>query len=284
MLVAQFVSLCIPAKGISLEQVVPGMMKVGFASCAIQHNDRTGYKVADKYVRAMMRHAGISVLPYIIPSMELIDADAMSRGLDGLVLPGSLSNVHPSRYDTTWAINEEQGFDIRRDELVWRLVTAMADQGKPILGICRGMQELNVIWGGTLDPALHEREDRIDHRFEYGTQDQRYDHNHMIHVTTNGLLEQLWRPISPTLTDNQPLCVAVNSLHWQGVKCLGKGLEIEAVATDGQIEAFRAINTSGFVLGVQWHPEANPDDDPYASVLFSAFARAMKVRVKSGML
>jgi putative glutamine amidotransferase len=162
----------------------------------------------------------------MVPALEGLDIAALSSTLDGLLLPGSLSNVNPERYRAQQS-SDAAPYDLQRDALVWPLVDALVAKGKPLFGICRGMQELNAIWGGSLCPRL------------------------------------------------APLDVAVNSLHWQGVARLGAGLQVEARAPDGLIEAFHATDVPGFVFGVQWHPEVAPERDPYSAALFRRFGQAL---------
>lgn len=249
--------------------------RVGLASCVSETEGKPAFKVAEKYLRALVRHAGVPILPLMVPALEGLDVAALSSTLDGLLLPGSLSNVNPERYGAQQS-SDAAPYDLQRDALVWPLVDALAAKGKPLFGICRGMQELNAIWGGSLCPRLDQQASRMDHRFETGEIEQRYGVNHMVRVIDGEWLDRLWRPLTPGLASSSaPLDVAVNSLHWQGVARLGAGLQVEARAPDGLIEAFHATDVPGFVFGVQWHPEVAPERDPYSAALFRRFGQAL---------
>jgi putative glutamine amidotransferase len=136
--------------------------------------------------------------------------------------------------------------------------------------VCRGFQEINVAYGGTLDAAVHLRTGALDHR--EGDHDRPiprwYDDSHPIDIGSGGLLAQL----APSRR------LAVNSLHHQGVERLGRGLRVEATAPDGLVEAFSVEGAPAFALAVQWHPEMRTHDCPLAHAIFSAFGAACRKR------
>ncbi len=160
--------------------------------------------------------------------------------------------------------------DPARDATVLPLVKKLVEAGIPVLGICRGFQEMNVAWGGTLNVAVHERPGAIDHR--EGDQSRPvkdwYQDSHSIDIIPGGVLSGLCAEKS----------VLVNSLHHQGVESLGKGLKVEALASDGLIEAFSVEGATSFALAVQWHPEMRVDDSDFARAIFEAFGEACRKR------
>src|SRR5438045_7453242 len=135
----------------------------------------------------------------------------------------------------------------------------------PILAICRGIQELNVALGGTLHQRIFELPGRFNHRRRKGpmTLDQRYGPAHPVALTADGFFAGLAGATE----------IMVNSLHGQGIDRPAPDLVVEAVAPDGQIEAV-SLPTARFVVGVQWHPEYKPLENPFSRALFAAFAQA----------
>ena len=223
------------------------------------------------YVRAVAEVA--RALPLLLPADgEALDTATLLEAVDGIVLPGSPSNVAAERYGAS-PLPATTLTDRHRDALVLPLLPALVDAGMPVLGICRGFQELNVAYGGTLDPAVHDRPDRRDHR--EGSHDRPiarwYDDSHGLDLVPGGLLARL---AGGTRT-------LVNSLHHQGVDRLGDGLRVEARAPDGLVEAFTVESALQFALGVQWHPEMRVDDSRLARAIFAAFGDACQERRQS---
>ena len=183
--------------------------------------------------------------------------------VDGLLLPGSPSNVHPDNYDGGASLTPEH-HDPDRDATTLPLVRDAVRRGVPLLAICRGIQELNVALGGTLHQRVHEIEGSMDHRAGEGDLERRYGPKHVIMLTGRlaGMLG------TETLT--------VNSLHGQAIRRLAPGLVVEALAPDDTIEAVRGATSPGFLFGVQWHPEWRYADDPASRALFAAFGDACR--------
>jgi len=161
--------------------------------------------------------------------------------------------------------------DRDRDAAVLPLLPRLLAAGVPMLGVCRGFQELNVAHGGTLNAAVHEVPGRLDHR--EGDHDRPierwYDDSHPVDIVPGGVLAGL--------TDARR--VAVNSLHHQGVEQLGQGLRVEATAPDGLVEAFSVEGARAFALAVQWHPEWRFADAPLSRDIFAAFGAACRARM-----
>lgn len=226
--------------------------------------DMPFHAVGAKYVEAVHDVAG--ALPLLIPvTQDPLEIDEVLSLVDGIFLPGSASNVHPTRYG---APPSDMMLDERRDATVMGLIPAAVARDVPLFAVCRGLQELNVALGGTLDPRLHETAGRLDHREpEEGPEETLYGPVHDIEITKGGALERL--------TGERR--ARVNSLHAQGIARLAPGLKIEALAPDGTIEAV-SHERAKFLLGVQWHPEWRASGNPMSVRLFEAFGKAVRER------
>jgi len=226
------------------------------------------HAVLEGYVHALAQVA--KVLPIIVPAhAESVDAKTLIASVDGLLLTGSPSNVAAERYGAA-PLPACTVVDPHRDAVSLSLLPALLEAGVPFLGICRGFQELNVAFGGTLERAVHDQPGRLDHR--EGDHDRPlerwYEDRHAIEIVPGGRLAQLSDDATPM----------VNSLHHQGVDRLGAGLRVEAKAPDGLIEAVSVESAMQFTLGVQWHPEMRVDDSPLARAIFTSFGDACRIR------
>jgi putative glutamine amidotransferase len=227
------------------------------------------HAVGEKYILAV--HEGAQAVPLLIPVLQNpIEQEELLGTLDGVLLTGSPSNVAPKLYDGP-PPREGVPQDERRDATTLPLIRRVAERGIPMLAVCRGFQELNVAYGGTLHQHVEEVPGRFDHR-EDKTQplDVQYALAHDVHLTPGGRLEA----IAGAAT------MKVNSLHGQGVDRVGKGLVVEAVAPDGTVEALRVRDAASFALGVQWHPEWRFWENDFSKALFAAFGRALRARVE----
>jgi putative glutamine amidotransferase len=226
------------------------------------------HMVGEKYAAAVMQAAGglpllIPVLPDPLAQRDILDT------LDGLLFPGSPSNVEPHHY--------EEGpsrpgtlHDPERDATTLPLVRAALADGVPLLGVCRGFQEINVALGGSLWQHVEEAPGMLDHREDKSQPlEAQYGPAHEVMLEPGGLLRRLAGGADR---------VAVNSLHGQGVKRLAPGLRVEARAPDGLIEAFVPEAATGFALAVQWHPEWKVMDNDFSRALFAAFGDAARER------
>ena len=225
------------------------------------------HAVGDKYVRAVALASDAT--PFMLPAFgPLYDLADLVRKLDGLLLTGSLSNVHPERYAAE-AAEVYEPYDRDRDDTTLPLIHEALAQAVPLLAICRGFQELNVALGGTLHPAVHEIPGRLDHRVpEHDDPDVRYGPNHEVALTPGGRFARL------AGTER----LTVNSLHRQGIDRLAERLTVEGVAPDGTIEAVAVEGAEAFALGVQWHPEYKVLEDAFSRRLFAAFGEAARER------
>jgi len=226
------------------------------------------HQAFDAYVRAVHQAAG--ALPLLLPAAgAAIDAASLIAAVDGVVLTGGPSNVQAQRYGAE-PLPPATLTDPDRDATVLALLPALVAAGVPVLAVCRGLQEFNVAFGGTLERAVHEQPGRQDHREgDHARPIARwYDDAHEIALTPGGLLARLAGTTR----------VAVNSLHHQGIARLAPGLRIEATAPDGLVEAFTVADAPGFTLAVQWHPEMRVGDSAFAEAIFAAFGQACRER------
>ncbi len=225
------------------------------------------HAASDTYVRATDRVIG--GVPVLMPANgELADIETLLSRIDGIMLTGSRSNVHPSNYDGP-PHAEGTPEDPARDGMTLRLIRAAVAQGVPLLAICRGMQELNVALGGSLHQRLQDLPDRFDHTaVMQPNRKVTIGKAHGIRVTSGGWLHRLAGSLD----------IPVNSLHNQGVERLAPGLHVEAVAPDGTVEAVRGSGP-GFVIGVQWHPEYDWEHDIISRRIFEAFGDAVRTRM-----
>ena len=251
---------------------------IGVSAC-LKENGRGGWthSVGDKYVQAAIRATG--GLPILIPAFgrEFEAEQAMNEALDrlldtmdGLLLTGSPSNVEPHHYEGDPS-RDGTAHDPARDATTLPLIRHAIDHAVPVFAICRGAQEVNVALGGTLHQLVHELPGRRDHRSpRTNDTDTNYAPAHAIEILEGGLLDRL-------VGERR---VMVNSLHAQGVDKLAARARAEAVADDGQIEAFSVPNAPGFVLALQWHPEHRALENPVSIKLFDAFADACQARAR----
>jgi putative glutamine amidotransferase len=237
---------------------------VGVSCCLRSLKGSPFHVVGEKYITAVLDCA--QALPLLIPALgERLPLDALIGRLDGLLLTGSPSNIEPAHYDGP-PPPENNWIDPARDATTLPLIRHALAQGLPILGICRGMQELNVALGGSLFQEVHKVPGRFDHRDDpVAPEDRQYAPAHAVALAEGGLLKSL-------AEGGQ---IRVNSLHGQGIERLASGLAVEAEAPDGQIEAVR-LSGAAFCVGVQWHPEYHAVDDALSTRLFAAFGAACR--------
>ena len=232
--------------------------------------------VGEYGVRAVGEVSGAT--PLMIPSVpEACEIAAIMDVVDGLVALGAAANVHPTRFDETPDPAYEP-YDEGRDSVALDLIEACVAQGKPVLGICRGFQEMNVAFGGSLHPEIRDIPGRMNHRMPrlengdiHPDPEVLFADRHDVHLTKGGALAGLW----------QQQTIRVNSLHGQGILSPGPRVVVEGVADDSTIEAIRIADAPGFAVGVQWHAEYDPQTNPINRRLFEAYGDALRNRQNS---
>lgn len=227
-------------------------------------------RVSERILRAAADVAG--ALPLIFAGTpEITDIGALLDAVDGILLTGARANVHPSHFghDETPA---HEPFDQPRDALALPLIEACVARGVPLFGICRGFQEMNVAFGGTLHPEIRELPGRLNHRAlrlangEINPDPKViYAERHEVRLTPGGVFAKLLSAET----------IRVNSLHGQGILEPGKRIVVEGVAEDDTIEAIRIADAPSFALGAQWHAEHVADGNAVNRKLFEAFGAAL---------
>ncbi|MCC6000265.1 MAG: gamma-glutamyl-gamma-aminobutyrate hydrolase family protein [Pararhodobacter sp.] len=205
-------------------------------------------------------------LPLLIPSdPRYVRVSELLEVCDGILLTGGRPNVHPEEYGEP-ETPAHGAFDRNRDALALPLVRACVERGQPILGICRGFQEMNVAMGGTLDPEIRDLPGRMNHRMPPdGTLEEKFALRHVVRFIEGGVFHRLMGAIE----------VMTNTLHGQGIRTAGARVVIDGHAPDGTPEAIYVREAPGFALGVQWHPEWRAASDPVSRPLFRAFGAAV---------
>ncbi len=208
-----------------------------------------------------------SAMPLLIPSHpDFVDVDELMDICDGFLLTGGRPNVHPEEYGED-ATEAHGAFDRSRDAITLPLTRKCVERGQPVLGICRGFQEMNVAMGGTLHPEIRDLPGRMNHRMPpEGTLEEKFALRHPVHVSEGGVFHQIFGATE----------VMTNTLHGQGIKSTGSSVVIDGHAEDDTPEAIYIEGASGFALAVQWHPEYNAANDPVSRPLFEAFGDAAR--------
>lgn len=222
------------------------------------------HAASDHYIRVVL--GPVDAAPVLLPAAgEALTPEILPR-LDGLLLTGSRSNVWPGHYEGP---DHADGTpeDRERDATTLPLIRAAIQGGVPLLAICRGMQELNVALGGSLDQRIQDLPGRMDHSTP---SDQhiplvRSGKAHTVRFAEGSELAR-WA--------SSKHGAPVNSLHNQGVQRLAPRLSPEAWAPDGTVEAVRVRGSRGFAWGVQWHPEYDWERDGFSRRIFEEFGRA----------
>ncbi len=228
------------------------------------------HAVGEKYIAAVVQAA--EALPLLVPVLESpLDVAEILARVDGIFFPGSPSNVEPRHYSGPQSAPGTL-HDPHRDSTTLSLIPRAVEAGVPVLGVCRGFQEMNVALGGTLHQRVQEVPGFDDHREDKEQPlEVQYGPAHEVLLESGSLLARL------AGTDR----IRVNSLHSQGIDQLGPDLAVEARAPDGLIEAFRVATAPSFALAVQWHPEWQVMGNPFSRALFGEFGRAARARLSS---
>jgi putative glutamine amidotransferase len=234
---------------------------LGIICCTRQVGVEPAQSVINRYVTAAMRHADCAAL--LVPALpDLMSAREVIGRLDGVLLTGSPSNVQPHLYGEEAAADPP--IDPGRDDMMRALVGEALDSAKPLFGICRGLQEINVACGGTLTRQAgagiaHHAPDDVPFA-------AMFDHRHDVALVPGGILAR----------GLGALALTVNSVHYQSIAQLGAGLVIEARAPDGMVEAVSGTAHGAPLLAVQWHPEWDADANAASAQYFQLLGRALR--------
>jgi putative glutamine amidotransferase len=236
---------------------------LGVIACNRMVGSEVAQAVMNRYIRAAMTYADVAAL--IIPSLpDLMTAAEVAPRIDGILLTGSPSNVATRLY------GDEGGdgpFDDGRDEIAMSMVDRMIDARKPVFGICRGFQEINVALGGTLRRDTSANDTLIRHHAPDDVDfDAMFDHRHPVELADGGMLSTAYAKGA----------LDVNSVHFQGIGTLADGLTVEARAPDGLIEAYSARPNGAPLLAVQWHPEWGTENEADSQTYFHLLGKALR--------
>src|SRR6201995_2647210 len=222
---------------------------VGVIANAHQVENRfTTQMVGERNLRAVAEVSG--ALPLMFAgSPEITDISALLDAVDGIVLTGARANVHPTRFKTE-PHERHEPYDILRDDVALALSEACVARGVPLFGICRGLQEMNVAFGGSLHPEIREIPGRMNHRMPrlengeiHPDQAVIFADRHEVALTPGGAFA--------TLLGCET--IRVNSLHGQGILEPGKRIVVEGVAESAPIAVILFADAPGFANGEQWN-------------------------------
>src|SRR4030088_3339847 len=208
---------------------------------------------------------------------DITDIGALLDVIDGVVLTGARANVHPTHFRAEPDPRHEP-YDLHRDDLALALSEVCVARGVPLFGICRGFQEMAVAFGCSLHPEIRELPGRMNHRMPrlengeiHPDPTVVFADRHEVKLVPDGAFAKILKRDT----------IRVNSLHGQGIDRPGKRIVVEGVAEDGTIEAIRIADAPGFALGVQWHAEYDPQENPINRALFRAFGDALLERTRA---
>jgi putative glutamine amidotransferase len=212
-------------------------------------------------------------LPLIFAGSPVVtDIPALLDAVDGVILTGARANVHPRLFHTEPSPKYEP-YDENRDALALPLIEACVERAVPVFGICRGLQEMNVTFGGSLHPEIRELPGHMNHRMPRLENGEIHPDpavvfadRHNVRLMPGGAFARIFGRDT----------IRVNSLHGQGILDPGKRIVVEGVAEDETVEAIRIKDAPGFALGVQWHAEYDPQTNPVNRALFEAFGEAVR--------
>jgi putative glutamine amidotransferase len=245
---------------------------VGVIGSAHVVNDRHNVQlVGQRNMRAVAEVAG--ALPLMFAGTpDITDIDALLDAVDGILLTGARANVHPMHFGSEPDPRHEP-YDQERDAMALGLIKASVERGVPLFGVCRGLQEMNVAYGGSLHPEIRELPGRMNHRMPrlengeiHPDPNVVFADRHEVRLAPGGAFAKILGCEA----------IRVNSLHGQGILEPGGRIVVEGVAEDGTIEAIRIADAPAFALGVQWHAEYDPQTNPINRTLFEAFGQALR--------
>lgn len=232
-----------------------------------EHGHPQQYTVMDEVGTRTLVNLGLQ--PVCYPRAPVGRLPQLLETVDGVLLGGSATNVHPRHWGEE-PLQADMTYDEARDAVSLPLVRLAIDAGVPIIGFCRGSQEINVALGGSLHQSLQALGGPVVHWESPGESlDAQYAERHAVECVPGGLLERLAG------------CrrMGVSSLHSQGVRRLGEGLVAEAHSDDGLVEALRWHDPSRFAWGFQFHPEWGHQAHPRYGRIMAAFVAACGERL-----
>lgn len=232
----------------------------------VAENGRQTQVTGRRNIDAVTEVAGC--MPLLIPSVpEAVSVGELLEAVDGVVLTGGRANVHPRHYGEERS--ERHGeMDEGRDGVSLPLVRACIDAGVPLFGICRGLQDMNVAFGGSLHAEVGELPGRHRHRMPKGCTDPAivFELRERVRLRPGGVLAAMLG------TER----ILTNSLHGQAIREPGQRIVVEGWAADETIEAISVAGAGGFAVGVQWHAEYDAANDPVSRVLFGRLGDAAR--------
>jgi putative glutamine amidotransferase len=241
------------------------------ANVHVVENRFPAQMVGERNLRAVA--SVIGALPLMFAGTpEITDIDALLDTVDGILLTGARANVHPTRFGLEPHPRHEP-YDNDRDALALALVETCVDRGVPLLGICRGFQEMAVAYGCSLHPEIRELPGRMNHRMPRLENGEIHPDPTVVFADRHDVALKAGGTIATLLGCET---IRVNSLHGQGIDKPGERVVIEGVAEDGTIEAITIADAPGFAVGVQWHAEYDPQRNPVNRTLFEAFGAAIR--------
>jgi putative glutamine amidotransferase len=227
--------------------------------------------VGERNLRALADVAG--ALPLMFAGLpDITDIGALLDTVDGILLTGARANVHPARFKTEPCAKHEP-YDIHRDEVALKLSEVCVARGIPLFGICRGLQEMNVAFGGSLHPEIRELPGRMNHRMPRLENGEIHPDPTVVFADRHEVTLKPGGEFAKILGCET---IRVNSLHGQGILEPGERVVVEGIAEDNTIEAIRIADAPGFALAVQWHAEYDPQRNPINRALFQAFGEALQ--------
>ncbi|KAI9016166.1 peptidase C26 [Hyaloraphidium curvatum] len=260
---------------------------VGIPACVKMLPPHPFHSVGDKYLRAVSN--GAKCLPLLIPAIpdfygtEFVPSgagpdsdfiDELLAPFDGLLFTGSVSNLHPSLYDSDH--EPLPPHDPHRDNTTLPLIRRAIAKGIPFLCICKGIQELNVACGGKLHPRVWEVPGMRDHREDkHAPIEDQYSYSaHDVEIVPGGVLESIFGAGE----GGAPRTLHVNSLHSQGIAVPGSSpkLRVEARSVPDNLVEALSVENHPFGVGVQWHPEWRFWDQEDSAKLFAVFGKKVR--------
>ena len=203
--------------------------------------------LSDEFLRAVDAAGGVPAVIALVPGA----VEKLATGMDAFILTGNPSDIDPARYNQP-RHPQVKSVQPERDETDWRILDHVFRTRKPVLGICFGMQSLNVYRGGTLVQDIPEQ---VPGALDHGNGELQ----HVIALEPGSRLAGWTGGIRELL---------VNSTHHQSPDRIGAGLRVAARAPDGVIEAIEGDSSDHFVVGVEWHPERMLETEPLAARIF----------------